>query len=94
MFYGPLKRSEFKVLISIIECSTIEKSNTSDHHVYTINNGQYIYKVYRWGGEMPSLNGVHLTWWPARKIRKAIDRAFLKATILTEAGQVLYGGNK
>lgn len=94
VFFGPITRKEFKVLCSIVESTELKEVKVAGmDSVWSVNNEQFMIR-YDWAKERYNINQVHLSFFQESALLRAMDRNRIKATMLTRAGQVLYGGKK
>lgn len=89
VFVSPLKRSEIKSLIKLIEASSIkiEGSHYDSRTVYI--GDDFIFKTNH--NDKSYLNGVRLSYFHEQAISKAIRRRALNVHLLSNTGSLLYG---
>jgi len=90
-FLSPIKNKEVKVLCSLIAKANIKQTIEVLDKVYRINNGQFTMKRHfvtdKW-----TLNGFQLSYLQEKRVLRAIHRRMIRTELLTDAGQVLFGG--
>lgn len=90
VFFGPINRREFKVLISLLSNAEMEhKKDFLLDESYIFDKKKFIFKHDSWRS-LWRLNGVSLSYFQEKAILRIIKRKKLQAHLLTKAGQILF----
>lgn len=90
VFFSPLKRREFKILLSMVEKGTLDEDMDNYSRDRKIIIDKKFKITYDWFTERWRINGVRISFFQERALKRTLERRALNVHILSPNGQLIY----